>query len=340
LFHKGSDSGVRTYIHNLRDKLSEYYKSEGKDEEFVFSIPKGQYSIKIEPRKSAFIGFHGKKVHLADNHFILILIATILLLSGVLFFIFTKNSAGKVLNSAIWKDVLKSKSPTLLVIGDHFFYGTDRVTSGGKGVIRDFSINSEIEFENFLSNNEELRDSIYSINWSYITKQGVDVLFRLLPYINDPENFRLILSSQLSFEEMKHNNIIYFGKYSTIGIIKDLVAEKYYSIDGDGLLSYYQKDTVITEMLAIANFVKEDYPMVLSLKTPYNKKVLMIIGMDDPGIIATLDYMLDLENVKMLEKNLHLTHNDHFFTALFEVKGYDRTDFSIRYILGEKLEED
>jgi hypothetical protein len=52
VFNKDSDTGVRTYICNLRKKLEEFYGKEGNNTVLIFSIPKGQYYLKFDFRQN------------------------------------------------------------------------------------------------------------------------------------------------------------------------------------------------------------------------------------------------------------------------------------------------
>jgi len=58
-FHKPDDydprldSTVRIQIGRLRQKLSEYYREEGKDDELVVDLPKGRFRLICEPRSAA-----------------------------------------------------------------------------------------------------------------------------------------------------------------------------------------------------------------------------------------------------------------------------------------------
>src|SRR5713226_656470 len=58
-FHKPGDydprldSTVRIQIGRLRQKLAEYYREEGKDDELVVDLPKGRFTLICEPRSAA-----------------------------------------------------------------------------------------------------------------------------------------------------------------------------------------------------------------------------------------------------------------------------------------------
>jgi hypothetical protein len=58
-FHKPGDydprldSTVRIQIGRLRQKLAEYYREEGKDDQLIIDLPKGRFSLICEPRSAA-----------------------------------------------------------------------------------------------------------------------------------------------------------------------------------------------------------------------------------------------------------------------------------------------
>src|SRR5580693_5366789 len=47
------DSTVRIQIGRLRQKLAEYYRDHGAEDELIIDLPKGQYTLSCEPRSVA-----------------------------------------------------------------------------------------------------------------------------------------------------------------------------------------------------------------------------------------------------------------------------------------------
>src|SRR5580692_9720309 len=48
------ESAVRMQVGRLRQKLTEYYRTEGVDDPIVVDLPKGGFRVLFEPRKTAF----------------------------------------------------------------------------------------------------------------------------------------------------------------------------------------------------------------------------------------------------------------------------------------------
>src|ERR1700729_678407 len=48
------ESAVRMQVGRLRQKLTEYYRTEGADDPIVVDLPKGGFRVLFEPRKAAF----------------------------------------------------------------------------------------------------------------------------------------------------------------------------------------------------------------------------------------------------------------------------------------------
>ncbi len=339
VFRKENDSGIRAYILTLRRKLDEYYEKEGRAASIIFSIPKGQYSVFFTEASTS-----GKPVIYSVVQKILqrpsrLVAAFLVVMVPVvaLCFLLIRPST-KIENTLVWQSVMQSSQPRLIVVGDHFFFGSKEIISGGHGIIRDFNINSRMDYDKIRSENERITTSTYPINWSYITRQGLYMIYTLMPHVKHTENCRVILASELTLDMLKQFDIFYFGKYQTTGIIGKLITDRYYQLEKlTGNLSCFLSDTTIHTHVSINDYDKADSPMLLSFETPYHRKMMMIVGMDDPGITAVLDYCLDVNRINALESKLQISKSSPYFMALFQVNGLERTDYSIEYVAGERL---
>ena len=336
VFRKENDSGIRAYILTLRRKLDEYYEKEGRNATIIFSIPKGQYSVFFTEASTS-----GKPMMYSVVQKILLspsrLVAAFLTLVVVLCFLFYQPSK-RIENTLVWRSVMQSSQPRLIVVGDHFFFGSKEIISGGQGIIRDFNINSMMDYDEIRSENERITTSTYPINWSYITRQGLYMIYTVMPHLKNAENCRVILASELTLDMLKQFDIFYFGKYQSTGIIGKLITDRYYQLEKQtGNLSCFLSDTTIHSHVSINDYDKADSPMLLSFETPYHRKMMMIVGMDDPGITAVLDYCLDVSRIRDLESKLQISKSSPYFMALFQVNGLERTDYSIEYVAGERL---
>ncbi|HSG65549.1 MAG TPA: hypothetical protein VLD39_11135, partial [Gammaproteobacteria bacterium] len=52
-FDPNQDSLVRVYMHNLRQKLEQYYAQHGAADDYRLVIPRGEYRLVVEPRDIA-----------------------------------------------------------------------------------------------------------------------------------------------------------------------------------------------------------------------------------------------------------------------------------------------
>lgn len=339
VFHKENDSGIRAYVHTLRRKLNDYYENEGRDVTLVFSIPKGQYSVAFTEKRTSGSPLTGSwlhKIRRSPSRLVALLL-TVIGLVIALFFLLSRSST-KIENTLVWQSVMKSSQPRLIVVGDHFFYGSKEVISGGAGIVRDFNINSALDYAKVRSQRDSMAISTYPINWSYITRQGLYMLYVLMPHLRNAETCRVILASELTLDMLKQFDVFYFGKYQSTGLIGQLMTDKYYRLEKQtGNLSCFFSDTTLCTHISINDYDKVDSPILLHFETPYQRKMMMIVGMDDPGITAVLDYCLDVNRIKALERELQITKTSPYFQALFTVNGLERTDYSIEYVAGERL---
>jgi hypothetical protein len=226
-----------------------------------------------------------------------------------------------------------------LIIGDNFFFGA-KPLANQQGVMRIFKINNANDFDIYIKEHKNLQDSIYKINYTYVSKQGVSSVFEIMPHFAKNSKVNLLLSSELSFEDFNSKNTLFIGKYSTLGILKELMNNKYFAIVQDSnKLKFFDKDKTIERRLISEYITKEDYSIVLRFQTSYKKNILLIISNDDPGVMATLNFMLQNKNEEWLEKKLGISENDCNFSALFKVNGLGRSYTSIDFVDGMKIRQ-
>lgn len=317
LFKKEDNSGVRVYINNLRKKLKEYYEKEGNTDEIILSIPKGAYKIHFR-KAEAKTGKHRKKW----RWFVLICIKI-----GVLYFIYAKNYAPTPLQKTnIWKEFLRSDENVLIVLGNHFFMAAPTAT-GNNGIIRDFDINSSEDMEQYVEDNPEMKDTISELHYSYLTWQAPACLFQIMPLFDDISKTSIKMSSDLSYQDIKNQHIIYFGSYKSLGTLKEFIA--------DTLVEYKSQKRILHDS---SSGMDKEIAEVIKLKTDYNKSILLFVCQNDAGNIATFRYFKNIDSVSIFERRIGLDDKNNCFKAEFEVESLERTDMKIKMTEAEKLE--
>jgi hypothetical protein len=233
------NSAVRIQVGRLRQKLAEYYRTEGKHDEFVVDLPRGRFRLTCEPRcaiveptpaASAPVppqpGIDLPKVDpppkpTTQGRFALIWICLALAIAigayswGRWFAVARPASptAGwSTQLQELWGPYVDSKQPLILAIEDPLFvelksepgvYFRDRSLNQWKDVVGSRAVAA-------------LQGSLKTANIQpsrYYTAYGeVDVAFLLGKLLGLRErNFSILKTSQLSWQELADNNVLFVG---------------------------------------------------------------------------------------------------------------------------------
>ena len=320
---KNNDARIRVNIYHLRKKLEIYYESEGKNDEWLIVIPKGQYQVIFEKKKL--------KTNLQKQNFLKYSsILNILFLIIILSLTISKFHKPDL---PVWSSLLHNGKPTLLYLGDS--YGVMGKTATGKhGWNRDYTINNSADLYAFLDRNPDLRDSLTPADYTYITgmaASSVKNLSRL--YFDQKKDFSLRFISFFDINEMKEGNAIYVGPLKNnnpfIGFFN--LQNEHFKIK-DSYLHYKneieQKDTIINLSLRGLHY---EYAIVSKINGPNGTEQMLFFSDHDIGVKATIEYFTNQDSVKLFADK-YLKEKETF-TAVYLVNGEKRTNLELNLFL-------
>lgn len=322
------ETNVRAYILNLRKKLHEYYESEGSEDELIFDLPKGDYRIRFRYSAKSILR---KKIYEASPWMLLISMALVI----AAFLVFRYGSSAHTPIS-LWKPFLNGKHPVLLVLGDHYFFRS-RIATGKIATVRDNQINSDAEFERFLSVNPaaEMEKS----ELTYINNQAPIGLFHIMKILGGRPDIKMDYSSRLRMDEFRGQHVIFVGSFKTLKILAPAVEKMGLKYDiANSLLEYKTTDSILRFDNHDDGYLKYEYTGLIRFVTKDGRNILFLLCDNDIGNIALVRYLTDPSTVKPLEKIMKSGKAQNF-KCIFEVKGQYRTDFEIRLIRFDPLPE-
>lgn len=335
-FDNSTDASVRVYIHNLRKKLASYYLNEGKFDEIKISIPKGEHykAIFTEQKNSNKIS----KTTLAAVVFVLV----VTVLNVFLWIVLDRTPINSdIIDQVIWQELENNEKPLLLVFGD-FYVFKDTSTSPNR-YIRDISINSESQFSEFQKSDTE-NAHYQSTEISFLGKSSIanfKHLFNIVSSMNVP--YKTILSSELTYDDLTQNNIIYIGSFKSLGIINNLLTDlsTSYRIHPNTIFFKDEEhDTTYTYKApknTATGFLK-DFSLVSLLPGPNDTRIIIFTGTHDIGQIGALHSFTDLSFLEDLDSKL--VDDAPFFEAILEIDGYERTGFDAQLIHFKNIKAD
>jgi hypothetical protein len=226
------NSAVRIQVGRLRQKLAEYYRAEGKEDEFVIDLPKGRFKLTCEqrcvpadpspPPPPPDLPRMPERSAASGSPPLLIWLALPVALALAVYFSFqawrpkaTRASSIPGWTSELqelWGPFVDSKQPLILSIEDPLFielhsapgiYYRDRSLNRWKDVIGSQTVGA---LRGAVSNSD-IQPSRY-----YTAYGEVDVSFLLGKLLGPREqNISIVKTSQLSWQQLADNNVLFVG---------------------------------------------------------------------------------------------------------------------------------
>lgn len=315
-----NDNKVRVYIHNLRKKLEEFYSKEKPKTKLRFEISKGQYRV-------SFLHNYSKKRNRFSYLGLSIIAITIILLQ---YFLSSKND-----KIPFWNNFLSGNNSNTVLVGDHFTI-VGELPTGGHGVIRDYSINSESELSERLMNNSNLSKQLKPNDFSYITKMGTYSIHMLSSFFTkNNATYNLMLNSEWDKSQLGKENILFVGQYKTMSFLKNIFNENNPNFSLQLSSVNYQKDDegINETYIAQADSLVVDYTIVSKMAGQKETEIIMFISDHDIGVIQMIDYFTNLDSLNSFY-NMNQIENE--FTALFRVSGWERVGYKMELIQLDK----
>jgi len=319
---------VRAYMLNLRKKLHEYYEREGRGDELIFELPKGEYQVRF---RYSVPGIIRKKINAASPW--LFMFSVTLVIAAILLVRYNSSAYTRI---SLWKPLLAGKHPVLLVLGDHYFFRS-RIATGKIATVRDNQVNSDADFEEFLSHNPTAEAGKSDL--TYINNQAPIGLFHIMKILGGRPDIKMDYSSRLRMDEFRGQHVIFVGSFKTLKILAPAVEKMGLKYDiANSLLEYKTADSLLHFDNRSDGYLNYEYAGLIRFITNDGRNILFLLCDNDIGNIALVRYLTDPSRIKNFDKVIKNKKMMNF-KSIFEVKGQYRTDFKIRLIRLDPLPE-
>jgi len=338
---------VRVNVHNLRRKLNHYYLTEGLTDEIIFNIPTGHYQVEITQKKSEAKIDNGiaqvpenKSVLSISKKQSLIYLIIVVSTALITYFItgeINESESTKIARSLIWKDFTKGEKKTMLVIGDYYFYNGKKTDFEDELIIRNFNINSDEDFANFLSFSTNNGQKYGKAQYGYTSPDTPIILKDLLPILSGID-YEVCLMSQFNAKYLMQYNIIFVGLYQTIGVFNMYFNHSQFQLNkkikGINTLDKNSRVTHTYIKSGKAEKLHNDYSIVAKFPGPNKNSIMIFTGFEDTGLIESVRKFTKAESLTSFTNELKAAHlsNPSSFELLIEVIGIDRNGMKSKII--------
>lgn len=349
-FDVGKDSIVRVHVYHLRSKLNAYYARQGLGEKYRIDIPKGQYMLLTSPNEPVVepaLSVTGIPLQRRPLTPWLAALAIALLLLNL--FDGWRGSQGVAATNpfaeaGLWQPLLDDELPILILVGDYYIMG--ELDAGGNVVrmVREFDINSRQELAARRSAGRS--DDYLNLDLSYTPTSTSNALLQVLRVFGgDTRRVSVKMMSELNTNDLVGNHILYLGYLSGLQGLNDLMfAASGLSIGltYDELISIADNTLYSSSSgLSVGENSYRDYGMVSTFPAPGGTHYILLAGMRDEGLINLAEEVTDPAELRELEAAAGVadeTTGQKAYEALYEVRGYDNTNFDASLVYSQRLD--
>jgi len=349
-FDSTQDSIVRAHMYSLRKQLKKYYMADGNNDEIKFIVPKGGYKVELIDNNINNESIESNKRKINILSYFSIALSVILIFISIFFYqkyISLQSKTGTTITeiNSVWLDLVESDIPTTLVIGDFFVFKEFDEVSKRKRLIRDRLINSSEDLSDFVSEFPELEQRQLNTSNSYLGIEAPYVTAYITKQFSKAnKDLELKLASELSWQDIQNNNIIYVGN------IKSLYRIKYYFNYLHFKYSLFPHTIYFTptpndttgriDIISGGGTFHDDYAIVAKFPGNHNNTIMLITSFSSFGqveplkILTSYNFEEELKKTNFIEENM-----PKYFEILFKVEGIDKSGLSTEIVRFLKINE-
>jgi hypothetical protein len=344
-FDVSQDALVRVYIHKLRKKLDDYYAGAGHHEDARIVMPRGEYRLALSLRTP--IGDDTVSIPNLDPiqkpasdwrrwlgiALALSVLANLLLLT-FLRFGHDADPLAEVRRSQLWAPLFDDALPIYVVAGDYYIFGELDESQNVKRLIRDFDINSPMEFEYAAQLDPTFADKYHDLNLAYLPTSSAYALRDVMPVLAVAgKRVHVVMASEVTAEQLKSGHVIYIGYFSGMGSLREIVFAGSRLSTGSNYDELQDNKTGKRYMsnvgLERGRLKYHDYGYISSFPGTNGNQIMIIAGTRDIAAMRAAEIATSNDSLQALAR----AEPASSFEALYEVYGFGSTDIDAKLIV-------
>lgn len=359
-FDVAKDSIVRVHVYHLRNKLEQYYARDGRDEKYRLEIPKGQYLLVARRNEPEEVEEEGGPPGLAPEPLrrrsltpALAVLAALLVLLNLWLALQDGERIdphADVRAQVPWRAIFDDDAPVLFVIGDYFIFGELDETGNVRRMVREFDINSAEDLDMLVMLDPDAGDRYYNLGLTYTPTGIAPALMDIMPLFHDQgRRVSVKMMSAVNASDLTSNHVVYLGYISGLDLLGDLVfAGSALGVGNtyDELRHRASGRLFISDSGIRSGGQYRDYGLISTFPSPRGHQIVILAGTRDAGLINVAQQASvagDLAGIlAALAENVEEENGQaglgEAWEALFEVYGYDHTNFDARLVHGGALQ--
>jgi hypothetical protein len=353
-FDPSQDSMVRVYAHNLRQKLDQYYATEGRADTGRLALARGEYRISLvapdaSPAEEAREDTEEPAPRVAapataPRRWLPLAAAALLAVGGLVGWAVgasrhdPQSSAASVARSPLWAHLFDDALPILVIVGDYYIFGELDERGDIDRLVRDFSVNSSRDLDELMMYEPDLLARYMDLDLTYLPRGSAFALLDVLRVLYAADkSVRVVSMSELNVADLKSNHVVYIGYISALDKLEDFVFGSSSLAVGDTYDELKNKKTseLYTSEAGIPGAGRNyrDYSFISTFPGPGGNQFMIVAGTRDAGLMQAAHAVTDPMFVRSVEQTMPPdAQRAPAFEQLYEVMGFDRTNLDARLL--------
>lgn len=337
-FEPSQDTAVRVTMHRLRRKLEQFYREDGADSAEQISIPKGQYRLVLASIRKA---NETEDLKLPVNRWpwlalacgIFIVIVASILRFGPLMV------GGEISRFGSTPSLIPSSESKVLAIGAGYVYGERDTDKKMLRIVREFGVNSFSEIPAMQKNTAGDLNHI-DIGNSYLSFAIANALTKIFPMLlasDTAHQLTVLPAVELSSELVRHNDVIYVGRFNDLGPLAMPVASRSgftFDVHDNALVDRATKRRYVSDLFAGRSKGTRDFAYIMSFPAWNDHHVLILAGLSDGGITKASEAAISPSIIKTIREQVG---DGNAFEVLIATESYRDEGMGGRVVVARKI---
>lgn len=341
------DASVRVYVHRLRKKLEDHYRTNPVPAGAVMlELPAGTYALRLvggdllaetDPAAESAPPPPSLSARLPRTWLAL----AAMLLVAVFAAGWLIAGRGQGVPNAVWQPLAASDRPVLVVLGDYYLFGEiDPVAPEEGRLIRDFRVNSPADLINMQESEPERYGNAEDVGLNYLPFQAAYALEDLAPLLAaQGKAVDIVPASQVTIDMLNSHDVVYIGLLSGMGLLEDITFADSTLRLGESYDEIYDRQAnrrwVSDEARRLAAPVfYRDYAYVARFTAPGGALVTVVASERVTGLRGIGPIVTGAD----LPDELASAARGDGFEALYQITGQQGADLSDRLVLARARE--
>ena len=361
------ESAVRMQVGRLRQKLTEYYRTEGADDAIVVDLPKGGFRVVFEPRKAVFEQIPLPEPTVEDIHpqltsgwrrrEIALALALAIAIAGLAFFATrsTRTTAGEPVVpwtpeiQQLWEPILSSNRPLVVCIATPL-----SVLIPGYGFVREFAVNDWEDVpksKGIAALKEALHAPAVQPTFGYTGVGTASAALLLGQFLGARQKSLVVTRANLlSLPELMEENVVFLGPLTGDREIRALRVDQEILLEPDGIRNLHPRPgepAFVPEATGAGQTTRkggedslDTYSLISRVPGLRGKgEILSLSGNQISSVMAGAQALTDPSVAKMLVAKLRKPDGGipRYFQVVLRVRSMDGVPTEITYMFHREL---